>query len=50
VKVALTEPESPSSTVTSLTERDGSPSSSMIVPAPRSSAITALGAFDRMSR
>ncbi len=45
--MALTLPPFPSVTVTSSIESVGSPSSSMIVPTPRGSAIVALTAFVR---
>ncbi len=48
MKVALTVPESPSVTVTSSTESEGSGSSSVIVPRPRSSAIVAFEAPERL--
>ncbi len=50
VNVALTVPESPSVTVTSSIESDGSGSLSMIVPTPLASAIVALTAFARPTR
>ena len=49
VKTALTVPESPSVTVTSLTDRTGGASSSRIVPRPMPSAIVALLGSDRVT-
>ena len=49
VNVAFVVPLSPSVTVTSFTESEGAPSSSVIVPTPVPSATDALTAFERLS-
>jgi len=49
VKLALTVPELPSVTVTSLIDRIGRPSSSMIVPIPCESAMVAFVGAERLS-
>ena len=50
VKFAFTVPELPSVTVTSSIERDGSPSSSRIVPMPWPSAIVAFVGPERLTK
>ena len=49
MKVAFTELPFPSVTVTSFTDSDGKPSSSVIVPIPCGSGVVALSAPERLS-